>query len=126
VLIDSLDDQLGPAYEQAFRDHLRGEAAAGRLEPNVVAIGPWWQDNPSVEIDAVVLTGRSRRPAMVGEAKWSSSLDARRPLADLERKAASLVDDTTKLRYALCARERITSAPGDVLAVTAAQIFPSK
>jgi uncharacterized protein len=125
VLLASLDDQLGPAYEQAFRDHLRSLAAAGKLEGDVVAIGSWWQDTPPVAIDAVVLTGRSRRPTMVGEAKWSSALDARRPLADLEEKAAWLVDDPTTLRYAVCARERITNAPGGVLTVTAEDIFPT-
>ena len=125
VLLASLDDQLGPAYEQAFRDHLRSLAAAGELEGDVVAIGPWWQDTPPVEIDAVVLTGRSRRPTMVGEAKWSTALDARRPLADLEEKAVWLVEDPTTLRYAVCARERITKAPREVLTVTAEDIFPT-
>jgi uncharacterized protein len=123
VLLASLDDQLGSAYEQSFRDHLRLEAAAGRLDGDVVAIGPWWQDNPPVQIDAVVLTGRSRRPTMVGEAKWSTTLDARRPLANLEDKAAWLVDNPTTLRYALCARERITNAPTNLLALTAEDIF---
>lgn len=125
VLLASLDDRLGPAYEQAFRDHLRALAAAGRLDGDVVAIGPWWQDNPPVEIDAVVLTGRSRTPTMVGEAKWSNALDARRPLADLQDKAARLVGDPSGLRYAVCAREEITHAASGVLAVTAADIFPS-
>jgi uncharacterized protein len=125
VLLASLDDLLGPAHEQAFRDHLRSLAAAGKLEGDVVAIGSWWQDTPPVEIDAVVLTGRSRRPTMVGEAKWSTALDARRPLADLEEKAAWLVDDPTELRYAVCARERITNAPGGLLTVTAKDIFPT-
>jgi hypothetical protein len=125
VLLASLDDQLVPAYEQAFRDHLRSLAAVGQLEGDVIAVGSWWRDNPPVEIDAVVLSGRSRRPTMLGEAKWSTALDARRPLADLEEKAAALVDDPTTLRYVLCARERITNAPPDVQTVTAENIFPS-
>lgn len=124
VLIDSLNDQLGPAYEQAFRDHLRAEAAAGRLEPNVVAIGPWWRDKPAAEIDAVVLAGRSRQVVMAGEAKWAISVDARRTLADLQEKAGWLVDDPTKLRYVICARERVRMGPADLLTVTAADIFP--
>jgi hypothetical protein len=62
---------------------------------------------------------------MVGEAKWSTALDARRPLADLEEKVAWLVDDPTTLRYAVCARERITNAPREVLTVTAQDIFPT-
>lgn len=124
VLIESLNDQLGPAYEQAFRDHLRAEAAAGRLEPNIVAVGTWWRDKPSAEIDAVILAGRSRRVVMVGEAKWAVNVDARRTLADLQAKAAWLVDDPSKLRYAIAARARVTSAPGDLLTVTAADIFP--
>jgi hypothetical protein len=125
VLIDSLDDQLGPSYEQAFRDHLRAEAAAGRVEPNVVAVGPWWQDRPPVEIDAVMLTGRNRKPPLVGESKSSTTLDARRPLKALQDKAAWLVADPSTLRYALCAREHITNSPDDVLAVTAEDILPT-
>ena len=123
VLVQSLDDQLGPAYEQAFRDHLRAEAAAGRLEKDVVAVGRWWRDNPPAEIDAVVLADRSRRVVMVGEVKWSARVDARRVLADLTEKAGWLADDPSTLRYAVGARETVTNAPADAYAVTAADIF---
>lgn len=123
VLIESLDDLLGPAYEQAFRDHLRSEAAAGRLDPDVVAVGRWWQDRPPVEVDAVVLAGRNRRVVTVGEAKWARAVDARRLEAALKAKASWLVDDPSSVRYAICARERVTHASSETLRVSAADIF---
>lgn len=124
VLLDSLDDQLGPAFEQAFRDHLRAQARDGRLGRGVVAVGRWWRDNPPVEIDAVVLSGRSRTPTLVGEAKWARAVDARRPLAALREKARWLDGASPDLTYAICARERIEHAAAGVMAVTAADIFP--
>lgn len=123
VLLGTLDEQLGPAFEQAFRDHLRGEAAAGRLGGGVVAVGRWWQDSPPTEIDAVVLAGRGRRPAVAGEAKWARRVDAGRVLTELRRKAA-LLQPVGELRYAVCGREHVTHVPPGALVITAADIFP--
>ena len=68
VLIASLDDHLGPAWEDAFRDHLRLRAGRGDFGGEVVAVGPWWTPDSRNELDAVALAGRARRPVLVGEA----------------------------------------------------------
>ncbi|HVA43607.1 MAG TPA: ATP-binding protein [Acidimicrobiales bacterium] len=122
VLVESLDDHMGPRYEQCFRDHLRAEAAAGRLGTRVVAVGPWWRDDPPTQIDAVVLAGRERKPTLVGESKWARRTDASRLVAELRAKAAGL-GELPDLRYAVCARERLTNVPSGVLAFTAQDIF---
>ncbi|QSB13654.1 ATP-binding protein [Natronosporangium hydrolyticum] len=118
----SLDDHLGLPWEEAFRDHLRHRA--GELDPQVVAVGPWWTADGQDEIDAVVLRGRSREPFLVGEAKWAKSGNAARIQARLARKAARLVPAGAELRYAVAARHEVTHADPEVLAVTAAEIFP--
>jgi hypothetical protein len=33
----------------------------------VVAVGRWWRDAPTVEIDAAVLQERGRMPVLLGE-----------------------------------------------------------
>ncbi|MGP3916477.1 ATP-binding protein [Nonomuraea sp. 10N515B] len=121
VLIDSLNDHLGGAWEEAFRDHLRLRAA--EIAPDVVAVGPWWQADGQHQIDATVLVGRSRRPTMVGEAKWARNVNAARIITGLAGKAANLTKDIEGLRFAVCARDEITHAPPDTLCVTAADIF---
>lgn len=121
VLMDSLNDHLGEAWEEAFRDHLRLRAAD--IAPDVVAIGPWWQADGQNQIDAVALSGRSRRPVLVGEAKWGKKVNAARIVAGLAPKAARLTGDTAALRYAVCAREEIAHAAPDTLCVTADDIF---
>ncbi|MGI5284969.1 ATP-binding protein [Nonomuraea polychroma] len=121
VLMDSLNDRLGAAWEEAFRDHLRLRAA--ELAPDVVAIGPWWRADGQHQIDAAVLAGRSRRPIMVGEAKWAKKVNAGRIITGLAGKAAHLSDDIEQLRFAVCARDEIPDAPPGTLCVTAADIF---
>jgi uncharacterized protein len=70
VLESSLDDFMGPRWDDAFRAHLRRRAAGDELlKQEIVAIGPWWRDQPAVEIDAVPLAGPSCQPVLVGEAK---------------------------------------------------------
>ena len=126
-LIDSLDEHLAPAWEEAFRDYLRLVRARSELGGDVVAIGPWWTPDRRHEIDAVALAGRDRRPVLVGEARWARRQDAHRMLAALRRKAAALTDEPDALQYAVAARERVTGLTGDgrpaVLAVTAEDIF---
>ncbi|GII03995.1 ATP-binding protein [Planobispora takensis] len=121
VLTASLDDHMGDAWEEAFRDHLR--LRAPEIGPEVVAIGPWWRGDGQHQIDAVALSGRSRTPILVGEAKWSRKVNAGRIRAELAAKAAQLTDDPGELRYAVCARESVTDADAEVMCVTAADIF---
>ncbi|MGE3620994.1 MAG: ATP-binding protein [Acidimicrobiia bacterium] len=121
VVLGSLDDHLGPRFEEAFRQHLRREAAAGAFG-DVVAIGPSWSGGAD-EIDAVALAGRERRAVLVGEAKWTRRVDARRVEAALHRKAASLPSVGDPLRLAVAAREEVTGAAPGTFVVTAADIF---
>lgn len=123
VLVESIDDQLGGPWEEAFRDQLRRLAAAGELGPGVVAIGPYWSAaaDPG-EIDAVALAGRAREAVLLGEAKWSRRVDGRRLRAELERKAENVPGLAKGVRYAICARE-VVDDPADALVVTAADVF---
>jgi AAA+ ATPase superfamily predicted ATPase len=122
VLLESIDDQMGGPWENAFRDHLRHLAGTG-LFPDAVAVGPFWTAaaDPG-EIDAVVLAGRRREAVLIGEAKWAKRVDGTRLRAELERKAQALPRLAAEPRYAICARERVDKA-GDALVVTAADIF---
>jgi AAA+ ATPase superfamily predicted ATPase len=123
VLMAAIDDHMGPVWEAAFRDHLRRLAVAGDLGPEIVAIGPYWTDDGQTEIDAVALAGRSRRPVVVGEAKWAKSIDGPRTLAELTPKASRLPGAAPDLRYILCARQSVRQPPQGVLVCTAAEIF---
>ncbi len=122
ILQRQLDDHMGDPWEAAFRDHLVRMAAAGQLGDGIVDIGRWWRDSPPVEIDAVALAGERRTATLVGEAKWSRRVDGERVRRDLERKAEALPRIDASPRYAVCAREAI-EPQGDVIAVTAADIF---
>ncbi|MEX0992989.1 MAG: ATP-binding protein [Solirubrobacterales bacterium] len=123
VLMQSLDDHMGPIWEEAFRLHLRRLAERGELGNEVVAIGPFWTAAADpCEIDAVVLSGRRRAVTLVGEAKWGRRADGERVRRSLERKVAALPKIDEDLRYAVCAREQVDN-PHEVLAVTAAEIF---
>jgi AAA+ ATPase superfamily predicted ATPase len=119
VLTAEIDDFMGDRWEAAFREHLVRLAAGGALGEGIVDIGRWWRDTPPVEIDAVALAGRDRRPVLAGEAKWARRVDGPRLLRALERKAAAVGDIE---RYAIAARESVS---GDVeaLTITAADIF---
>ena len=122
VLAAELDDFMGERWETAFRDHLIRLAAAGALGEEIVDIGRWWRDAPPVEIDAVALAGRERRPVLVGEAKWARRVDGARLLRALQAKAEALPGEPADLRYAVAARE-VIDGDADVLAITAADIF---
>lgn len=124
ALMDDLDGHMGAVFEEAFREHLRRLAVAGKLGPAVVAIGPWWRADGQDEIDAVVIAKRAqtRVPVLAGEAKWARHADAARLRRKLEQKVAGFADPAD-LRYALCARESFSRVDPDVLAVTAADIF---
>ncbi|WP_204077157.1 ATP-binding protein [Planotetraspora phitsanulokensis] len=121
VILEGLDDHMGAAYEDAFRDHLRRRAS--EIDPQVVAVGPWWEADGQNQIDAVVLRGRAREPVLAGESKWARSVSAPRIMAKLSAKAARLVPDPEGIRYAICARTEVTHADPNLMAVTAADIF---
>ncbi|MBI4730279.1 MAG: ATP-binding protein [Acidobacteria bacterium] len=122
VLVQHLDDHMGPRWEEAFREHLRRAAGEGRLGRDVVAIGPFWTaaEDPN-EIDAVVLAGRRREAVLVGEARWARSVDGTAIARDLRRKAAALPRARDDLQVAVCARETVRG--GADLAFTAEEIF---
>jgi len=123
AVASQINDHMGPAWEEAFRDHLRLRAVTGRLRrDDVVAIGPWWRDGGS-EIDAVGLAGRGRTPYLVGEAKWSAHVNAARIKASLTVKAAGLTADPASLTYVVCGRELVERADQDTLVITASDIF---
>lgn len=125
VLLDHLDDYMGRAYEDAFRQHLRRLAREGALGPKVVAIGPWWTRDGNNEIDAVVVAERDKKrvPVLAGECKWAKRADASRIKAALIRKTVNLDPGGEELRYCVCARDEIVNTDGDTLTVTAADIF---
>ena len=123
VVLDGLDDFLGPRWEDAFRMHLRRMADAGEIGRGIVAIGPFWttSGDAPVEIDAVALAGRDRRPAVVGEAKWARRVDGDRIRNGLLRKATALRDPAADLRVAVAARDEVRGS--GFISVTAADIF---
>lgn len=114
---------MGERWEEAFRSHLRLLATTGELPPDIVRIGRFWSSHPPVEIDAVALAGRHEDAVLLGEAKWARSIDAARIVHGLEHKASALPRLTPDVRYAVCARERISHSPAGTLAITAADIF---
>lgn len=125
ALMKRLDEHIGPAYEEAFRDHLWRLAGRGGLGDDVIAIGPWWRADGQDQIDAVALAepDRTRIPVLAGEAKWGRRIDARRIAARLRVKASALTDAADDLRYAVCGREEIINADPELLTITAADIF---
>ncbi|MGH8910345.1 MAG: ATP-binding protein [Egibacteraceae bacterium] len=123
VLLQRLDDHMGPRWEEAFRGHLRRMAADGLLGEAVTRIGPFWtRSGAPVEIDAVALAGRSNEAVLVGEAKWRRTVNGRLLARELEVKARALPKRAPLLRIAIAAREAVTD-PGDDLAITAADVF---
>jgi len=119
----SLDDVMGWPWEEAFRWHLRRMVAGGELRDDIVAIGPWWTTDNSVELDAVGLAGRSCEAVLFGEAKWARSVSGRAAVAELEKKAGSLARSASLPAYVVCARGEVRDLPPGAVAVTAADIF---
>jgi uncharacterized protein len=123
LLADGLDNAMGVPWEDAFRRHLVLLVRQGRLPDDIVALGPWWNENSSIEIDAVGLAGPSHQAVLLGEAKWARSQSADALARDLERKSTALPALADKLTLAVCAREVLRDVPEGVIAVTAEDIF---
>jgi AAA+ ATPase superfamily predicted ATPase len=126
VLREAINDHMGDVWEEAFRAELRRQAVLGILPVggDVVAIGPWWDATSQNQIDALVLVGRSERPALAGEAKWSRVEDAATLVSGLRRKVErGLHIEPDNLQYAVCARSKLNRLDEGVLALTAADLF---
>ncbi|MHB1476693.1 MAG: ATP-binding protein [Coriobacteriia bacterium] len=123
LLESGIDDAMGAPWEEAFRRYLIREVAAGSLPSDIVALGQWWNDDSSVEIDAVGLAGRSSTAVLLGEAKWSRTANAAGLVRGLRDKSRALPAVANEPIYAACARERLLDVPGGVHTVTAADIF---
>lgn len=70
--------------------HLRRLGTEGQLGPEIGAVGLWWSGAGQNEIDAVALSGRSRTPVLVGEAKWARQVGGARPAAQLRHRRDAL------------------------------------
>lgn len=123
LLEQGLGDALGAPWESAFRSHLVRMIAEESLPAEIAAIGPWWNQDSSIEIDAVGLAGRSRTPVLFGEAKWARRQDGGRMSRDLRRKSEVLDTGSRTSVYVVAAREELGELPADVIGVTARDIF---
>jgi AAA+ ATPase superfamily predicted ATPase len=118
VMLSELDDYMGPRWGDMFRTYLRRLAVAGSIDQGVVAVGPWWDGASEVELDAVMLAGRTRVPILAGDATWAKTIDPRHVLARLRAKAAAVPGaDPDTLTFAVCARRRPRSTPEGMLTV---------
>jgi AAA+ ATPase superfamily predicted ATPase len=123
LLESGIDDAMGAPWEEAFRRHLILEVAAGSLPADIVALGQWWNDDGSVEIDAVGIAGRSSVPVLLGEAKWGKAESASGLVRVLRDKGRALPVRADGPTYVVCARERLSDVPTGVRTVTAADLF---
>jgi AAA+ ATPase superfamily predicted ATPase len=125
VITQTLDDHLGPRWEDTLRQHVRRLAAAGELGDGIVGVGGWWSDDSAAEIDVVAVAGRGRTPVLAGEAKWARRQHGDRLARQVLAKAQRLpgVPDVNQLKLLVCAREELENVPSDVLGITAHEIF---
>lgn len=123
LLETSLDDAMGQPWEAAFRSQIVRMIDAGSLPDDIIAVGPWWDTNSTVEIDAVGLAGRKREAVLFGEAKWARAEDGARLTRALQRKSESLGADVDASTYVVCARDELRDVPRGVIALTAKDIF---
>lgn len=135
VMEQAFNDHMGERWEEAFRAHLRRVLATDERVYPLVELGQFWKrrvgprEDPC-ELDAVGLSGRSRRLSVVGEAKWAKAVNGGRVLYDLERKLELCgLDSRAEVLFAIGARERVdagtglAASRGPILPVTAADIF---
>lgn len=129
VIVASFDDYMGARWEEAVREYVRVEAAAGRLRDDVVAVGEFWrtQVGPTADpcqLDVVALVGRSPKVGLVGEAKWAKKRPAKPLVSEIQRKAAEArLDLAEHPLWLVAAREELTGLPPGVLGVTASDVF---
>lgn len=129
VVVAEFDDFMGARWEETLRTHVRALAKDGALGEGIVAVGEFWnrQSGPTedpCQLDVVALAGRSRKVAVIGEAKWSKSASGARLLADIKRKAATAnLSFTDSPTWILCTRDSITQLPPNCLPITAHDIF---
>lgn len=123
LIEQGLDDHMGPVWEEAFRRHIVKMVSEGELRDDVVAVGPWWNSNASVEIDALGLAGRSRTPVVAGEAKWAFREDGSRLAHKLREKAQAVPGAVDTITLVLGVREELHHVPEGVVTVTARDIF---
>ena len=93
---------------------------------DVVAVGEFWRPGDAGEqnqIDAVALAGGRRMAVLAGEAKWAREVNGDRLQWELERKASQLPAVGPRLRYAVCARDRVNTTEPELLCITARDIF---
>lgn len=122
AIAQSIDDFMGFRWEEAVRTHVRRMIAERRLVADAVAVGSYWDTDGSNELDVIVLSGRERKPTLIGEAKWARSVDARRLERTLTTKAHNL-GYSSDIQLLIAARDEVTNASDDVLTITANQIF---
>jgi AAA+ ATPase superfamily predicted ATPase len=129
VVVAEFDDFMGARWEEALRSHVRVMANDGAFGEGIIAVGEFWNrqsgpaEDPS-QLDVLALAGRSRKVAVIGEAKWSKSQSGERLLAEMKRKAiAAQLPLVESPNWILCAREAITNLPPNCLPITANDIF---
>jgi uncharacterized protein len=119
----SLNDVMGWPWEEAFRWHLRRLVAEGEIRDDVVTIGPWWNRDSSVELDAVGLAHAPGPAVLFGEAKWKKSIDGRAACADLDRRSTAVPGRAHSPVFVVCARSSVSELPAGALGITAADVF---
>jgi AAA+ ATPase superfamily predicted ATPase len=129
VIVSAFDDYMGPRWEDAVREYVRTQAAAGRLREDIVAVGEFWRtkvgptEDPC-QLDVVALVGRSRKVGVVGEAKWAKKRPAKPLVTDIQRKAADArLELAEHPIWMVAAREELTGLPPGTVGVTAADVF---
>jgi hypothetical protein len=129
VMASQFDNFMGDRWEDAVRAHLvRTMADDPRVAP-VTEVGRFWHQygTDPAEIDVAMLSEPGGRLSLAAEVKWARKEDGGRILRTLARKAhaSALVGaDDPEPVYVIAAREEVTgNLPGDVLRVTAADVF---
>lgn len=129
VVVQEFDDFMGERWEEALRKHIVAMVSRGEIAEDVVAVGEYWnrqvgpQQDPC-QLDVIAIAGRSKKVALIGEAKWAKKYDGARMLKGVTTKASlaklNLVEKPT---WVLCTRDEVTNLPENCLSITAHDIF---
>lgn len=129
VVIHEFDGFMGPRWEEALRKHIVAMVGRGEIAEDVVSVGEYWnrqvgpQQDPC-QLDVVAIAGRSKKVALIGEAKWAKKHDGARMLKEITAKAgAAKLNLIEKPTWVLCARDEVTHLPENCLSITAHDIF---